>query len=40
VERPGEIVPAIRRGAQVVAAGRPALLEFITREETAFSKFW
>jgi acetolactate synthase-1/2/3 large subunit len=40
VERPGEIVHAIRRGAQVVAAGRPALLEFITREETAFSKFW
>jgi thiamine pyrophosphate-dependent acetolactate synthase large subunit-like protein len=38
VERPAEIVPAIRRGLEANASGRPALLEMITREEQAFSK--
>ena len=37
VERPEEIVPAIRRGQQVVAAGQPALIEIITMQEHAVS---
>ncbi len=39
VESPDEIVPAIERGIQKTRAGTPALLEFITSKETAFSKF-
>ena len=37
VTTPDEIIPAIKRAQQVVAEGRPALLEIITREERAFS---
>jgi thiamine pyrophosphate-dependent acetolactate synthase large subunit-like protein len=37
VEKPEEIVPAIRRAQQVVASGEPALLEVITSLEPAFS---
>ena len=37
VTAPDEIIPAIQRAQQVVAEGRPALLEIITREERAFS---
>jgi thiamine pyrophosphate-dependent acetolactate synthase large subunit-like protein len=37
VERPGEIVPAIRRALESTAAGHPAVLEFITREDPMFS---
>jgi thiamine pyrophosphate-dependent acetolactate synthase large subunit-like protein len=33
VERPEEIVPALRRGIDQTREGKPALLEFITREE-------
>ena len=33
VERPQEIVPAIRRAQQALSTGRPALLEMITKEE-------
>lgn len=36
---PQEIVPAIKRGLAAVDAGRPTVLEFITRDEGAFSKF-
>jgi acetolactate synthase-1/2/3 large subunit len=36
---PHEIVPAIRRGIAETRAGRPALLEFITQQETALSTF-
>jgi len=39
VEKPGEIVPAIRRAIQVTKGGQPALLEFITKEEGEFSSF-
>ncbi|HLI26876.1 MAG TPA: thiamine pyrophosphate-requiring protein [Chloroflexota bacterium] len=35
VETPDEIAPALRRAVAVVQEGRPALLEFITREEPA-----
>ena len=37
VERPDEIVPAIRRALDSTAAGHPAVLEFITREDPVFS---
>ena len=37
VEKPEEIVPAIRRAQQVINSGQPALLEFITKQEGAFS---
>ena len=37
IEKPEEIIPAIRRCSQVVASGRPALLEIITKHEEAFS---
>ena len=33
-----EIVPAIRRGMAQTQAGKPALLEFITEQETQFSR--
>jgi acetolactate synthase-1/2/3 large subunit len=33
IERPAEVGPAIRRGIAATREGRPALLEFITREE-------
>jgi thiamine pyrophosphate-dependent acetolactate synthase large subunit-like protein len=39
VTEPGEIVPAIKRAVKQVEDGRPALLEFITSQEHAFSKF-
>ena len=39
VTRPEDIVPAIRRGIAQTEQGRPALLEFITSQETASSKF-
>jgi acetolactate synthase-1/2/3 large subunit len=48
VTQPAEIVPALRRALTVVApgsdpaaeAGRPALVEFVTCEETQLSKPW
>jgi thiamine pyrophosphate-dependent acetolactate synthase large subunit-like protein len=39
IERPEHIVPAIRRGIAATEAGTPALLEFITAQETAKSVF-
>ena len=36
---PGEIVPAIKRGIAQTQAGKPALLEFMTSQETRISKF-
>jgi thiamine pyrophosphate-dependent acetolactate synthase large subunit-like protein len=33
IERPADVGPAIRRGIAATKEGRPALLEFITREE-------
>ena len=48
VTEPGQIVAALRRALDLVAPGgnpsspeaRPALIEFITREETTLSKSW
>jgi acetolactate synthase I/II/III large subunit len=39
VTDPAEIAPAIRRGVAQTRAGKPALLEFITAQETRISKF-
>ena len=39
VTEPDEIVPAINRAIAANAAGEPAVLEFITRDEGNFSKF-
>ncbi len=39
VTEPAQIVPAIRRGIEQTRAGKPALLEFITAQETRISKF-
>jgi acetolactate synthase-1/2/3 large subunit len=39
IERAEDIVPAIRRGIAATQAGQPALLEFITAQETAKSSF-
>ena len=36
IEKPEEIVPAIRTATKVIEAGQPAVLEFITKEEHAF----
>jgi thiamine pyrophosphate-dependent acetolactate synthase large subunit-like protein len=38
VTEPGDIVPAIKRGIEQTRNGTPALLEFITRKETAQSR--
>ena len=39
IERPEHIIPAIRRGIAATEAGTPALLEFISAQETAKSVF-
>ena len=39
VEKPSDIVPAIRRGVAATQNGQPALLEFITNKEVEVSKF-
>jgi acetolactate synthase-1/2/3 large subunit len=36
---PTDIVPAFQRAREINQSGRLALLEFITKEEGAFSKF-
>jgi acetolactate synthase-1/2/3 large subunit len=40
VEKPHEIVPALRRAIEEVEGGRPALLEIITREEPEYPMYW
>jgi thiamine pyrophosphate-dependent acetolactate synthase large subunit-like protein len=37
VEKPDEIVPALKRAIEVNKQGQPALLEFVTKEERDFS---
>ena len=39
VEKPADIVPAIKRGIAATQEGKPALLEFITTKEVEVSKF-
>jgi acetolactate synthase-1/2/3 large subunit len=40
VEKPHELVPALRRAIAETEAGRAALLEIVTREEPDFPKYW
>jgi thiamine pyrophosphate-dependent acetolactate synthase large subunit-like protein len=40
IETPKEIIPAVQRALQVTRKGRPALLEFITKEEVQLSRYW
>ena len=39
IEKPADIVPAIKRGIAATEKGQPALLEFITSKEVEVSKF-
>ena len=39
IERPGDILPAIKRGLEIVAKGEPTFIEFITRVDTDFSLY-
>ncbi len=39
VEKPDDIIPALQRAKKAVDSGQAALLEIITREETAFSMY-
>jgi acetolactate synthase I/II/III large subunit len=38
VTEAAEIVPALRRAIAATEAGRPALVEFVTEQETEFSR--
>ena len=38
ITEPNEIVAALKRGIHATESGQPALLEFITSQETAISK--
>ncbi len=40
VEKPHDLVPALRRAIEEVGAGRAALLEVITREEPVYPTYW
>jgi acetolactate synthase-1/2/3 large subunit len=39
VEEPREILPSIQRAQEAIATGRPALLEFMTKEENNLSRY-
>lgn len=39
IERPAEILPAIKRGIEIVTKEQPAFIEFITRVDTDFSLY-
>jgi acetolactate synthase-1/2/3 large subunit len=39
IEKPADIIPAIKRGIEATQKGQPALLEFITTKEVEVSKF-
>ena len=39
VDQPNEIIPAIERALAELANGRPALVEFMTKEENTLSRF-
>jgi acetolactate synthase-1/2/3 large subunit len=39
VEKPADIIPAIRRGRKATEDGKAALIEFITGEEIAYSRY-
>ncbi len=39
VTQPAEVTPAVKRAKQILAAGKPAFIEIITRVDTDFSKY-
>ena len=39
VDRPGDIVPAIREAVKVCESGKPFLLEFVVKEGYDFSRY-
>jgi thiamine pyrophosphate-dependent acetolactate synthase large subunit-like protein len=39
VEKPDDIVAALKRGIEITRAGRPALVEFVTKEGYDFSRY-
>ena len=39
IEDPADIIPAIGRAQEVMATGRPALLEFMTKEENTLARY-
>ena len=39
IEQPNDIVPALERAIEMTREGKPALLEFITREEPDIAYF-
>jgi thiamine pyrophosphate-dependent acetolactate synthase large subunit-like protein len=39
IEQPIEVLPAIKRGIEIVAQGQPTFIEFITRVDTDFSLY-
>ncbi|MBI2851371.1 MAG: thiamine pyrophosphate-requiring protein [Chloroflexi bacterium] len=39
VEKPDDIIPALKRAKKAIDSGQAALLEFITREEVSFSQY-
>jgi thiamine pyrophosphate-dependent acetolactate synthase large subunit-like protein len=39
IEKPADIIPAIKRGIKATQEGKPALLEFLTTKEVEVSKF-
>jgi len=40
VERPEDIIPSIQRALAATEDGQPALLDLMTKEEPAFSRYW
>jgi acetolactate synthase-1/2/3 large subunit len=39
IDKPVDVLPAIKRGLEIVAKGQPAFIEFITRADTDFSLY-
>jgi acetolactate synthase-1/2/3 large subunit len=40
IDRPQDIIPAIRRGVDKTRTGKPVVLEVISKEENRLSKYW
>jgi len=40
IESPNEIIPAVKRGLEKTATGKPVVLEVLTKEENRLSRYW
>lgn len=40
IDQPKEIIPAVRRAVEKTSAGKPVVLEVITKEENRLPKYW